>query len=575
MPANERSSANTCVASLVPRITCAIRNVPNRAGSGVVTRNAKRNAGSLAHRVWSHVNGAVPTIHVRWYAQTCIVCLPDERKADIVDFIMQRRLDEIDLSSDDISERLIKLECGHIFTVETLDGHCNMLDYYESDAMGAFMAMRAPLANFQTPPYCPTCRGPITALRYGRVTKKANLDILEQNVASTMSSTLEKVGLEVKEFSGRLDSAKGEARSITFNPPSEVASDFDVLSAHRRTRFGPESEPLSHEEISQASMTSVHGFSGEEGRAWNTVVQDLLDLYKRVVDVTRTRGPHVQAYGAALATLYRLELSAIASDPQRASDTPEPVAMAEANKKIGQPPHKADTRFQVEAFFLSLELRYMLAEIAQSRIKGLNVSSSDEIVLRHERLWRSFVSFIYKSCIRDAEKALKIAEKSSASRLAAQAGAYILRGKLELSSFEILAERTLLSRQGLLDSDRRNELRTKAQLEATAAGLEMKRLETTYLHNLPVTNTTELSSERAWFMQNCRKLGGKFVNKYNALVTYLTEREYEPPYPKEKEDNGRARFYTGRARFYGCMNGHVDEFGTVRKPLRFPQNRNS
>ncbi len=66
--ANERSSADTCVASLVPRITSAIRNVPNRAGSGVATRNAKKNAGNLAHRVWSHVNGAVPTIHVRWYA---------------------------------------------------------------------------------------------------------------------------------------------------------------------------------------------------------------------------------------------------------------------------------------------------------------------------------------------------------------------------------------------------------------------------------------------------------------------------------------------------------------------------
>jgi hypothetical protein len=41
--------------------------------------------------------------------QTCVSCLPDERKVDIVDFIMQRKLAEIDLSSEDISERLIKL----------------------------------------------------------------------------------------------------------------------------------------------------------------------------------------------------------------------------------------------------------------------------------------------------------------------------------------------------------------------------------------------------------------------------------------------------------------------------------
>ncbi|KAH8998229.1 hypothetical protein EDB86DRAFT_2828513 [Lactarius hatsudake] len=482
---------------------------------------------------------------------------------------LQRRLDEIDLSSDNISDRLIKLECGHIFTVETLDGNCNMSEYYESDAMGTFTAMKAPPVNFQTPPSCPACCGPITALRYGRVTKRANLDILEQNVASTMSSAIEEVGPEIEELSRRLDNVKEEAKSIAFNPPSEDADDFDALSARRKTRFGPESEPLPHKEISHASMRNVYGFSGEEGRAWNKVVRDLLKLYKKVADVARTRGPHVQAYGAALATLYRLELSAIASDPERATDTPEPAAMMEVNKKIGQPPHKADTRFQVEAFFLSLELRYTLAEIAQSRIEGLSIVSSEN--LRHERLWRSFVSFIYESCIRDAEKALKIAEKSSAPRLAAQAGMNILRGKLELFRFEILTDRTLLFRQGLLDNDRRNELSTKVQLESNTASCEMKKLETTYFCSIPVTDTAELGSESVWFTQKCRERGDKFIKEYNALVRYLcTEGGYEPLSLEEREIIVKSFGFSHGGHFYNCENGHTFVIGEVRKPLRSP-----
>ncbi|KAH9170426.1 hypothetical protein EDB89DRAFT_1304023 [Lactarius sanguifluus] len=507
--------------------------------------------------------------------QTCVVCLPDERKVDIVDFIRQRRLDEIDLSSDNISERMIKLECEHIFTVETLDGHCNMSEYYESDPMGTFTATKAPPVNFQTPPSCPACRGPITALRYGRVTKRANLDILEQNVASTMSSAIEKVGPEIEEFSNKLDSVKGEAKSIPFNPPSESADDFDNLSTRRKTRFGPESEPLPHKEITQASMRNVHGFSGEEGRAWNKVVRDLLELYKKVANIARTRGPHVQAYGAALATLYRLELSAIASDPERATDTPEPVAMIEVNKKIGQPPHKADTRFQVEAFFLSLELRYTLAEIAQSRIEGLSIASSED--LRHERLWRSFVSFIYESCIRDAEKALKIAEKSSAPRLAAQAGMNILRSKLELFRFETLTERTLLSRQGLLDNDRRNELTAKALSESKAANREMKRIETTYTRSRPVANTAELRSEREWFTQNCGEKGDKFVKEYDALATHIrTERGYEPLSLKEREDIVKSFGFSHRGHFYNCENGHtfvIGECGGAVQAVHCPECR--
>jgi hypothetical protein len=451
---------------------------------------------------------------------------------------MQRRLDEIDLGSDDISERLLRLGCGHIFTVETLDGQCKMPDYYEQDAMGVFTAPKAPPVNFQTPPSCPTCRGPITALRYGRVTKRANLDILEQNVASTMSSALENVGPELEKFSAKLDTAKTEAKAIAFSPPDEAAEDFDALSADRSTRFGLESEPLPPDEISQPNMKAVHGFSGDEGRDWNKVVRDLLKLYRKVAYVARTRGPHVQAYGAALATLYRLELSEIASDPARATDEPEPVAMMEVNKKIGQPPHKADTRFQVEAFFLSLEVRYMLAEIAQSRIEGLKVSSSSEaIVLRHERLWRSFVSFIYESCIRDAEKALKIAEKSSASRLAAHAVVNILRGKLELFRFEILAERKLLARQGHLNDKSRAELSAKALQEASSASDQMKILQTTYVRSRPASNIAGLKSERAWFAENCQKKGDKFVKEYDALATHLrTERGYEPLSLKERED---------------------------------------
>jgi hypothetical protein len=466
--------------------------------------------------------------------QSCVVCLPSEHKVDIVDWIMQRTLAEIDLSSEDISERVIKLECGHIFTVETLDGICAMPEYYEVNSMGSFIATKAPPVNYQNPPSCPTCRGPITALRYGRVTKRANLDILEQNVASTMSSDLEKVSVEIEDFSANLQNAKDEAKRITFCQPAITEEEFVLLTERRRTRFGRESEPLP---IHQGSMTPGHGFARKEGRAWDKIVQELLKLYKKVADVARTRGPHVQAYGAALATLYRMELAAIAGDPERACDKPEPLAMEEVNKKIGQPPHKADTRFQIEGFLLSLELRYTLAEIARSRIEGLDTVSRDEDVILHARLWRSYVSFIYESCIRDAEKALTIAQKSTASRLAARAGVYTLRGKLELFRFEILAECTLLSRNGLLNDARRKELSAKATQEGNATAAQVKALETTYMRSRPATDTEELKVERAWFVQNCRERGDKYVKEYSALATYLlAETVYEPLSLQEKKD---------------------------------------
>jgi hypothetical protein len=469
--------------------------------------------------------------------QTCISCLPDERKVDIVDFIMQRKLAEIDLSAEDTSERLIKLACGHIFTVETLDGHCNMSDYYEIDPMSVFLATKAPPVNYQTPPSCPTCRGPITALRYGRVTKRADLDILEQNVASKMSSELEDISQEVEKISAKLESAKDDAKKIPFSPSKKRPEDLYHLDESRKNQFGREYEPLPPDAIHQGAMTTVHGLSGEESRAWNKIVRELVKLYRKVAGVAQTHGPHVQAYGAALATLYRLELAAIASDPERACDKPEPFAMEEVNKKIGQPPHKADTRFQVEGFFLSLELRYMLAEIAQSRIGSLITASREEDITTHTRLWQSYVSFIYESCVRDAEKALTVAHKSTASRLAARAGIYILRGKLELFRFEILNERSLMARDGVLDGARKKTLSNRAKQEAEATVSKLRVREETYIHCRPVANMDDLKAEKAWFAQNCRERGDKYVEEYNKLATHLlTENGYAPLTLQEKAD---------------------------------------
>ena len=469
--------------------------------------------------------------------QKCILCLPDEEKVDIVDFIMQRKLAEIDLSSEDVSERLIKLACGHIFTVETLDGQCNMSEYYQIDPMGVFLATKAPPVNYQTPPSCPTCRGPITALRYGRVTKRANLDILEQNVASKMSSELEEISKEVEKFTTRLEGANDDAKKIAFTPSEKKPEDLYRLAEDRKTQFGKEFEPLPPDAIHQSAMTTIHGFSGEESRAWNKIVRELLKLYKKIAGVARTHGPHVQAYGAALATLYRLELAAIASDPERACDKPEPMAMDEVNRKIGQPPHKADTRFQVEGFFMSIDLRYTLAEIAQSRIQGLNTTSREEDITTHTHLWRSYVSFIYESCVRDAKKALTVAQRSTASRLAARAEVCILRGKLELFRFEILTERALLARDGELDGARKRTLSIKAQQEAKATATRMKTLEATYIRSRPAADIEDLKAERAWFAENCRERGDKYVEEYNKLAVHLlTESMYAPLSLQEKAD---------------------------------------
>ena len=153
--------------------------------------------------------------------------------------------------------------------------------------------------------------------------------------------------------------------------------------------------------------------------------------------------------------------------------------------------------------------------------------------------------------VRDADKACIVAQKSSASRPAARAQMYSLRGNLELFRFEILTERTLLARDGILDDTRREMLSNRAWQKANSTAALMKTQETTYIRSRPAGNTRDLIEERAWFAQNCRERGDKYVEEYSKLANYLlTERGYAPLSLQETKDVVKA---FGFCKSLGCL----------------------
>lgn len=461
--------------------------------------------------------------------QVCITCMPHERRTDIVDFIMQRTLDEVDPASNETSERLITLVCGHIFTVETLDGHCNMHSYYEVDSIGRFISTKAPPVNYQSPPTCPTCRGPITALRYGRVTKRATLDILEQNVASKMSSSLDNLSPAMERLASSMEAMQDSAKSLikVDDLPDEPST---------KDAQGKSTEPLHPNLFTKDSMVSVHGLNGEEAKAWQAIVKDLIALYRRAVVVANTRGAHVKAYEAALTTLYHAEMAAIVNDPLRASDTPEQTAFEVVNMKIGQPPHKADTRFQIDAYLLSLELRFMLAQVASSRVQGLTVTTEDSDRVHRQR-WVSFVDFVYESCIADAGKALVMARNSSASRQAARSSMYILRSDFERFRAQIIEERAELARTHQLALPFRLSLVAKVKAKSSELLNAVSKYEGDYIRSRPSRTMQELQEERAWFKDNCSRKVERCREECVELErAMLSDKFYQPLSLQERED---------------------------------------
>ena len=467
--------------------------------------------------------------------------MSDDAKTAIADFIMQRPISDIDTTSNDVSERLITLKCGHIFTVETLDGHCTMSEYYEIDPMtGGYITMKAPPVKFQTPPACPTCRGPITSPRYGRVTKRANLDILEQNVASNMSKRLEKHVPSIETISAGLEASETAAKAIAKGGDFASEEDFTNICEKRKELFGKPDEPLPFNMLRE--LKNRHGFSKKEADEWKPIVKEINKVYEAIADVASARSAHVGAYEAAMTTLFKLEMEAIARDPSKVGGkTQQEAAFNAVNAKIGQPPHKADRKYHIEAFLLSIELRLMLAQIASARVAELPLTSDEPDHPRYRQIWITFVGFVYESCIKDCAKAISLARSCSALRQETRVSLVDLRCNFEKVRFDALEQRRKIQISGASEEHQtrmRASLGTLVSQQRGAAQEALLQVRMRYLQNRPVNSRQEMNEEVLWFRDNCSARAEKVFGAYKDLREQVLKAEviYQSVSTREKLD---------------------------------------
>ncbi|KAJ4500147.1 hypothetical protein C8R41DRAFT_529014 [Lentinula lateritia] len=496
--------------------------------------------------------------------QKCVKCIPEGERQDIVDFLMQRTLAEIDLDSDDFSERLITLDCGHIFTAETLDGHCHMKDFYEVDQLDQYLSMKAPPTKYQQPPTCPTCRSPITSRRYGRVTKRANLDILEQNVASNLAKSLNDVSPTIQILSSQMPGLETSVKDMKYEPAKNVLPDVETIEARRGVTLhsgSKENEILPAVLLTKIAMTKDHGIPAGEAKAWFDSIATFHGVYMEVARVVNTRSAHVRAYEAALVTLYHLELSELASDPSIDTDStnPQSLAFQNVNKKIGQPPHKADRRYQIEALLLSVELRFMLGSLARTRVDNLPLTSNDEEQRKLRRLWASFTDFLYQSCEEDCRKSISIAENSSSPRLAARSTALLMCSEFERFRFAIMQKRAekAIGVPAGNSGEWKDMLRQEIQTHTVTMRVFLEKAEIAYMRSRPAKTFQELREERAWFNEHCRIRMNRCLDEFKELEKHIIEDSvYQAVLMQEREEIVKSFGFTHRGHFYNCPNGH-------------------
>lgn len=372
--------------------------------------------------------------------QICPLCADDLRRNDIVDLVMGRTLAELDVDSENLDELVITLpNCRHVFTVETLDGHCGIEEYYRrAGPEGKWLGLEAPPPGIKQPPACPTCRGAITAPRYGRIFKRADLDILENNVAFHMSKSLAAIRSTLDSIpKPQLTTAvKTLANNISTAPLNASTKEFKALYASQTSAIkAARTTPMTLLDIDPLNA-KLHKLPGEEAKAWKRVVLKLFNAYKDAAAVSQTRSAHSHAWEASFAHLYQRELDDIIANPMAAPRNPHEYAMRAARLKVGQPPPRADKRFLVEAFWTTINIRLTLVELLLTWLDAVSVTDTEKkkkYPASNRRIWATYTGFLLRSCAADATLALQITRESESHRQ--EASTVLLTMRIEMEQF--------------------------------------------------------------------------------------------------------------------------------------------
>jgi hypothetical protein len=386
----------------------------------------------------------------------------------VVDLILGETLADIPITPDSegLDTMIITLpNCKHVFTVETLDGVCGMNDWYEFDAIGGkWTGIRVPTTAERHPPACPNCRASITSPRYSRVFKAADLDILEKNVIAKMTQGLGGVqrdldALEGLNIGNAITQQLLQLPSIT--PRSAKVGEAKARIKARQAIFSDKtrSEPIDPRVFTDDKLFP---FSPETSRVWKAAIRPITKLLSDISRVTKVQPAHVHAWESAFTHLYNQEIDAAAADPARAPRNPREYAMRMAKLKLGQAQPRADRRFLIEAFWISLELRFTLLELING-VLGL-ISTKPEVFDQNERAtWAQYGKFTIRTCVDDSSLAYQIAEESQSRRQMTSCRVFILRSALEQFRFGL----TMSQKTGQFDDQKERLFEQAVQHQQT------------------------------------------------------------------------------------------------------------
>lgn len=442
-----------------------------------------------------------------------------------MDLILSRTLSEVMPDQGALDDLLITIpSCLHVFTVETLDGHTRINEFYSRNKEDTnWTGLQTPIDNIQLPT-CPTCRATITCNRYGRIIKRAYLDILERNVAFQMFRRLGICQTIAHGFNFDEAQAKllGDASRTNFPGLKKMPlakQKTKQKAARARALKGGIQTPVLEDYIRPGNV-KLHSIDPDLITVWH-VLEPLFKCYKELVTIAKTRSAHTQAWESAFSFLYQREIQAGLDQPAKMPRRPEEHAMRMAKIQVGQPRPLADKRFLVEAFWETIHIRLTIIQLAQVWLHEASIDL--QLPAFHRQEVAQYIDFLLQTCACDADKAFKVAEETNSHRQKVKSTLLIMRISLEVFRFNVDMNKRVGTFKTL---SVRDKLRQKAARLYQEEDRRARRVGNAYLSREEIQGFSE---EATWIEVNFAMPANVIVNEWKELEKAIKQDTFYTP----------------------------------------------
>ncbi|CAG8488734.1 11582_t:CDS:10 [Funneliformis caledonium] len=233
----------------------------------------------------------------------CVLCANDEIKSQVVDIYLQESFEEVDWKV----HRLIVLECGHCFTMESMDSLMELDKYYVIRET-TWIGLKIPPEEMSKVKCCPNCRHPINSIRrYGRVSKKITLDAAKMKFLQKYTRSLKNTRDSLEKTVKELENKRDQFIEKIVKSAKEKSIGKDYYKSQALNTKVPELTPVQQfAEIVQHDISKVHE------TLWANHVFRLIGCYREIfLIMTGTKDPpYKRAFDAAVVNLYHLRSAA-------------------------------------------------------------------------------------------------------------------------------------------------------------------------------------------------------------------------------------------------------------------------